>query len=116
MTNDKIRRRRNAATLLKTNHGPRTGPTARKEPHPRKEAPSTEYTTVEYTTVEYITVQFNRRGRMRPLGTYDGRIVCVWSGDDQPQLGETWECRIITQWNTGMMVRPLKRVDNVEGV
>ena len=54
-----------------------------------------------------VTVTFDRAHPLQ--GTYKGRRVCPWSGHPQPQPGETWECRVLTDWGTGMLVVPLRK-------
>ena len=56
-----------------------------------------------------ITATFDS-SRFPRYGTYAGRCICPWSGHPQPQPGETWECRVLTDWGTGMLVAPLRRL------
>lgn len=59
-----------------------------------------------------IIVHFTIHGMHQALGKYSGpngeRIVAPWSGNPEPEFGETWECEVLTEWATGMMVIPMR--------
>lgn len=58
-----------------------------------------------------IRVTFNHQGTYRPSGHWQGLVV---SANEEPPLGpahgETWDCFILSHWDTGMMVSPTRRI------
>lgn len=71
--------------------------------------------------VKFTTPRF-RGDMISAIGHIDGKTVHPWGGHPQPAVGETWECRVLTEWetgsankniswNAGMLVAPVRRID-----
>ena len=61
-----------------------------------------------------LTILFDVQ-RPEVMGRWGSRGVSVWSGDPKPRLGEQWDCEVLSEWETGILVHPLQRVFQGEG-
>ena len=46
-------------------------------------------------------------------GRVDGKLVIPWNGWPVPAFGESWLCETLTEWSSGILIRPIRRVVKV---
>ena len=59
---------------------------------------------------EVLTITFNQKIGGTVKGRHGHKIVSHWGYNPEPQFGETWKCRVNSDYGSGIQVIPFEKV------